>query len=300
MSRLYFHTPTDEAELGGAEFHWLQYLAESVAESAWDLDRAGTIDRAQHLLSMVEESEDHSYGENYLHVYLREAQADPALIPRLQNALLTALRASGLTLTVHGVKLRTRDVTLNTAILTGSDPIVLATKLSGWGSRHAWIDGPHRAWVADLIEQGLRHGLFHPDMGWEAPFRPGELGRGKGVVPLLRAREDEPVVLSYSGDCSFPNLTIAGWTSRDDADDESEDDLYDRWGTLTEEQQWALAFDGLKAERPWTQITPENFRTTTFAWPVTIYDLVRADRAEYLRSVLTTDSAAEQPQLVRS
>lgn len=284
MSRLYFHTPTQEAALSGAEFAWMRHMAFEASDHAWDLDR---FDSVQHLLSLVPGSG----FDSYLHHFLREAQADASLIPRAMRCVRTALH-NGLDLHVDGVSLRSNDVTFNTAIADGSDPVALATKMYGWGCLHAWIDGPDRAWAADLVEIGLDTRVLRHGMGWEARFAAHDVG--DGVLALLRARDDEPAVLSYSVDDSFPSPEAAGWldtppTAVVDDREKLLDWRETRWeefGELTDQQQWELAFTGLRERKPWAQLSEATLRTQHFSWPVTAYDLMRPDHADHLQEIL--------------
>jgi len=47
-------------------------------------------------------------------------------------------------------------VALNTAIVSGSDPIVLAARLHGQSEIHTYVEGENRAWLADVIRQDVR------------------------------------------------------------------------------------------------------------------------------------------------
>lgn len=299
MSRVYFHTPTACAELSGAERAWLGHLATAPAQQAWNLDILG-YDNAKKILAMVAEVPDGAHGLNFLRTYLREAEQasvreDFSLCRRFVDALRTALRASGLDLVVHGVPLYSRDLELNTALVAGSDPVALAAKINAWCHLHCWVDGPDRAWMADVIELGLQTGLYRAGEGWEAP-RAGD--DGPGVVPLLLERDDEPVVLSYSVDDAFPNASIGDWMPpwpqgverRWDALSETQQGerriRQDEWYALDDDEQWATAMRGLEEQRPWARLAPETLRLVTFNLPLNVHDVMRADRADHLRDAL--------------
>jgi hypothetical protein len=117
---------------------------------------------------------------------------------------------------------------LNTAIALGSDPVRLFARLHGQCEIHCYVEGPNRAWLAGIIEEGRACGLYRDDMGWEA------------VIDLLRSRKDGPVVTSYSVTDSFPNADIGGATSETDVD---------AFYELPDAEQWARAIDGLRAVR---------------------------------------------------
>jgi len=311
MSRVYFHSPSGEAELRGSERHWLDRVANGLAEAAWNVT---TFERAAEVMSMVAERS----GDGYLHRDLLAAQANPGdyeARKKLVNSLKLTLRVSGLDLLVAGHRLRTANIDLNTALVLGSDPVRLAAKISGWSEEHAWVDGPDRTWLADLIDEGLRTAIFRrgfwfatvpdgpkdtwSDQGWEA------------VQAHLRSNDVEPCVMSYSVTNGFPNSSIAAWEpppmpdgwAPDWADDdqgrtewESDyptpgekearylDDAHDLWYALPVDEQWRLAMDGLRTSRPWAQLTPDNLGTTTFHVGVTVYDLFAADRDDRVRA----------------
>lgn len=302
MSRVYFHTPSDTAELAGAERAWLNHLATGPADNAWDLHSSLRLDRAERILAMAPEVPDGEYGANYLHRYLREAQeatnrGNYSLIGRLVSALQTRMHVDGLGLLIHGVQLHTDNLGLNTALAAGSDPIVLAAKIHGWCESHAWVEGPDRAWLADIIDQGLATGLYRQGMGWDAPY-----SARLGVVPLLRADTTEPVVMSYSVCEQFPNEEVGDWMpawpagvpERWDAltvvQQQERGARREAWYELSQEERWAVSMPGLRADRPWAQLSPATFREVYFHLPLTAYDVMDPGRADRVRQVL-----ADQP-----
>lgn len=335
MSRLYFHTPSGDAELLGSERTWLRQLAQGPADAAWDLHGPHRrLERAEQILSMSPQPHPGSHAANYLHDYLREAREQDArnrdayqawadrrtqpghanhdLEQRLVSALRIALHVDGLPLHVAGVDLHTTDVGLNTTLLAGSDLIRLAAKIDGWCEVHAWVEGGDRAWLADLIEQGLRAGIYrqglwmdNPDSGARDKWAP--MGWDQ-VVGLLRARDDEPAVMSYSVCDGFPNPDVAGWDPSIDASwrpdwaadsegladwralDDSQRQWYRRqhagelWSELPAGRRWEMAMDGLRRSRPWARLAPDTLAAQTFGPPVTVYDLFAPDRDERVRA----------------
>lgn len=333
MSRIYFHTQHEgTAELAGAERAWLSHLARGPAEAAWDLDGSYGFDRAGEILALVPEVPDGPHGANYLHTYLREAQTQDARnkviyknwkpgtlgIPgetsyepqrRLVSSLRTSMRVNGLEMIVAGVRLNTSNIDLNTALVAGSDPIALAAKIHGWCESHAWIEGPDRAWFADIIELGLNTGLFRRDMGWD---QPREYDSGPGVVPLLRASGDAPVVMSYSITEGFPDETVGEWMPSwpesipRDWSELTEDQQQERtmrqeqWYELTDERRWEISMAGLRSDYPWAQLSADTLRGVMFHLPVTAYDLISPDCNERIRSILGDHPDYREDALVRS
>lgn len=328
MSRVYFHTPSGDAELLGSELYWLRHLAAGPAKAAWDLDSSDAFGRAGEILAMSRERPDDGYGANYLHDCWRTAveqerrnkeiyasikpgtplgysgaNHEPAR--QVVELLKTRLNVDGLDLDVCGVRLHTRNIELNTALIAGSDPIALAAKIDGWCEKHTWVEGPDRAWLADIVEQGLTTGLYRQGMGWDA--RATDYGDGPGVVPLLRARDDEPVVLSHSGSEGFPNSAVGDWMPawpegverRWDALSEDVQRIRNRreeeWDELPDERRWELSMAGLRTDRPWARLAPDMLRANTFHLPVTVYDLFASDRDERLRAVLGGQPGYREP-----
>jgi hypothetical protein len=327
MSRVYFHSPSRIAELRGYEFYWLQHLAGGPAKAAWDLD-GDALDRACALLELVPEVPDNGSGSNFLHVFWREAVeqdrrnkeiysarapgallghsgANHAPIRRFIESLKTSLAVYGLDLDLFGVRLRTINLDLNTALVAGSDPVALAAKIHGWCDKHPWVEGPDRAWLADVIEQGLKSGLYRRGAGWDQPV--DEHDEGPGVIPMLRARDDEPVVLSHSTYNSFPNSSLGDWMppwpegverrwealTGDQQDQRTQRE--EEWYELPDERRWEIAMAGLRAERPWARLSADTLRTETFHLPVTVYDVTASDRDERLRAVLSGEPGYREP-----
>jgi hypothetical protein len=209
---------------------------------------------------------------------------------------------------VGGNRLGVSNVALNTALVAGSPAIQLAAKLDSWCESHAWVDGPDRAWLADIIDDGLRAGIFRRGFWFPSEVRgPKDNWSDQGwgeVLELLRSRDDEPVVTSYSVCESFPNAGVAGWKPppmpagwrpgwaatdgiheweampADEQRDYYRETAGDGWYDLPDEEQWARALAGLKANSPWLQLTPESLGEQYFGAPLAVYDLLAADRDE--------------------
>lgn len=151
------------------------------------------------------------------------------------------------------------QTTLNTALAVGSDPLKLYARLHGQCEVHAFVEGENRKWLADIIQRGLDIGLYRTVPrgydGWEA------------VVTMLRKRDDEPVVTSYSVCESFPNHTIvqnAGlinlpfYTDEDGKVYEDEYDI-DPWEDLTDEERWNLGMNAIRLNEGWLELTPKHW-----------------------------------------
>ncbi|MEU4234822.1 hypothetical protein AB0F17_62005 [Nonomuraea sp. NPDC026600] len=288
MSRLYFATPTSRAELHGSEFMWLRELGQRPGRAAWELDRFEAFERAAEILSWVPEVPDRGHGEGYLHRNLREAQANPGPFGEreqdLISSLQSALHGNGLKLHIAGAELSSLDVEFNTALVAGSDPVRLAAKIGAWTHHNPYIEGPDRWWAANVIEEGLTTGqyrrtlLVRPspvnaeprlvDQGWD------------DVLAFLRERDDEPVVLHYSGDWGFPSPEAAAFELPED--EHGGADLAP-WDALPDDRQWELAVAGLRRGRPWARLAPDTLAEVPFGPMVSVYDLFAPNRDERVR-----------------
>ncbi|WP_433067338.1 hypothetical protein [Dactylosporangium sp. CS-033363] len=311
MSQLLFHTPTGQAALAGAEFHHLRDVGEQPGTDAWGLDRTGTaVQRARALLALA--PPEANGGTGYVFRDLEAAAGEHGTDTarrRLVSSLALVLRVHGLTLQIAGHWLKTANLELNTALVTGPDPLRLAAKLGGWGEQHAWVDGPDRAWLAGIIDDALTAGIYRRSLRIQprghGPVEDVDLGWGD-VLQLLRARDDEPVVTSYTVTGRFPNAEMAAWSpspmpdgwappwldapdrddwlrthpDRDERLQWYEEETRDGWYLLPDAEQWAQGMAGLRAQRPWAQLTPDNLAETTFGAGVTVYDVFAPDRDE--------------------
>jgi hypothetical protein len=158
---------------------------------------------------------------------------------------------------LNGTPLETFSLILNTALALGSDALCLMTRLHAQCELHAYVEGPHRSWFADVIGQGLDAGLYRSDMGWDE------------VQNLLRQDNEHPVVTSYSVTNGFPNETVAGWESPLDEDGEPD---YDAWYEHPRDQQWEQALAGLRAIEDIDALSPATLRRR-FGHGKSVFDL---------------------------
>ena len=239
-----------------------------------------------------------------IHADWRSAVTDYSDIDSFLQSLALAIQGSyqDLVFSVNGHKVNACDINLNTALMVGSEQIQLAAKIHGWCEAHCWVDGPDRGWLAQIMRDGLEQGVYRAGL-WYVSRALENMERAEDasdrrwveqgwetVIAHLESRDDEPIVMSYSVCDQFPNPDIAGiypafayepdysydaCTKKQYAEIDASEDAWDK---LPEERQWALALDGLKEQRPWAQITPQNLGTVSFGPNVTIYDLLAPDR----------------------
>lgn len=283
MSRVYFHSQHGTAELLGSERAHCGGLVEDIAVGMLP-DFPDGFDEIAPLI----------HPSHYLHGMNRDARG----FALWRESFLTAWRieiGSTSLLTWHGHDLSAWNMSLNTAMAVGNDPIKLAARLHAQCEIHAWVDGINRWWLADIIGTGRRLGVYRADAGWEE------------VAALLRDRDDEPVVTSYSVCDGFPNPAAAGWEPppmpegwRHDYYDEAEwaslddekrrdiytDSAYDLWGDMPDAEQWRLAMAGLHATPGMLELTPATWSGSHFGRGLTVFDLLAVDRDERFRRAL--------------
>jgi len=174
---------------------------------------------------------------NYLpaNSYARQTPSEMSL-----KLYLTSLMSGSIWL--DGKEYDCFSLALNSALVAGSDPIKLGARLHGQCEIHAYVEGPNRMWLADMIVAGRRKNIFRPDMGWE------------NVRDLLVESNRGPVVTSYSVCEGFPNAHIAGWETNND---------YDDWYDLPDDEKWKLALEGLHATEE-RELSPETWDTFYF------------------------------------
>jgi hypothetical protein len=149
---------------------------------------------------------------------------------------------------MNGKNIDTFEVALNTAYVVGSDPIKLATRIHGQCELHCFMEGPNRAWMAEIIKVGLKSKIYRANQGWEE------------VISLLEMTGDSPVVLSFSGGDSFPDQSSADYHN---------DDWYD----LPDSQRWEMGMAGIRKERG-LEIKPDNWNEFFFSHGITAFDVV--------------------------
>lgn len=155
-------------------------------------------------------------------------------------------------LEVYGIKHNIFDISLNTAIVMGSDPIKMGARIHGQCEIHAYIEGTNRAWVASIIEQGLDTHVYSNDVGWEP------------TIEMLKKEDNSPVVMSYSVCDEFPNQDVVNYK------DET------AWHELTSHERWDLAMGELRKQNSGLEIRPDYWENYRFGDMATSFDIIAA------------------------
>lgn len=291
MSRVYFHFEEGPTlELMGMERHYLGGLVEQTVLGAigftvrgYDLDRMVK----EHFGPLIPPEWWHSGRDS------REGQV-------AQDFALYLNGHSESFLTWKGKPIRSFALRLNTAIVAGSDPIKLAAKLHGTCEIHAIVEGKDRAWLADVIEEGLDSRIFrrsypaakspvaelmvlmkqkvdNPEdlkvvehsMGWTE------------IIEQLRANDQGTVVTSYSVTDGFPQMPHDWAPDGDPLEDENEEFVRreEAWLDLSEEEQFRLSLAAIRERYNNPPISQETL-PKLFSPGLTLLDIYHADVAK--------------------
>lgn len=237
MSAIYFHSEYDTAELRGSERAYMGVLCSNLM--------LGTIgDYKDWLLPFLPSN---SWA-------LRDNKVSTADI----NLYLWSMDGS---LLVDKDQVDTFTLSLNTAILIGSDPIILLARLHGQCELHCWVAGPNRKWLANIIKEGRKTNIYRENQGWEE------------VVKLLKSRTDSPIVCSFSVCDSFPNYSCL--PKKHPLKQSHNERRFDQFNDLPENEMWSECFQGLQEQGGGLELKPENWRSFYFGVGHNIFTLLR-------------------------
>ncbi len=209
MSRVYFHSPMRTVEVQGAERHicggiMRRFYVAMLRHDSWD--------KEDPLLNFIPDDSYAKNGDN-VELYL----------------------GGGGDLIVDGKRVDQLHAALNTAICGGSRSVVFAARLHAQCECHAYVEGWHRSWLADVIKRALKDGILR--------MQPDDMQYDRGwfrVMAFLRERDDEPVVTSFSVCRQFPNAHIEG---------EKGDDEDEAFRALPIVEQWRIGMNAIRKIR---------------------------------------------------
>lgn len=221
MSRIYFHTSDDTVAVSGAERAAFAIFCEGIAVPFLDRYSNGVKPLLLDLFPT----------DHYIH----------SMSHRSSDVLL-AFRHLG-SIVIDGEKTSPFSLFLNTAFALGNDAVKFAARVHGQCEIHCWAKGENRKWLAGIIKDGMRIGLYREGLGWES------------VVEMLEASEASHVVLSYSVCEGFPNQSVANYVPPVCGDEID----YDAWYDLDAKEQWRLGIEGLVSSDRGLELTPDNW-----------------------------------------
>lgn len=275
MSRVYFHSPSGTAELLGRERAHGDVLTRDLAIAALGVDHHGFQETIEPALSP-------------------HARAQLSIVkPQYWAGSFKAWWCAGSSLngdahyvTAGGHRFDPWELTLNTAVAAGSAAVELLARVHATCEIHGYVEGTHRAWLADLIDTGREDNVLRRGMGWEA------------VVELLRARADEPVVMSSSFAEGFPDRDLAmehgSWIRPALGDDDADDIDLECWGRLPAADQWERSLTALRRfnETGPVELHPDVWGVRGFGTPAwSVFDLLDALEHPATPTTVLSDSA---------
>lgn len=238
MSRIYFHSPSGTAELRGSERAYGGNVCVGIMRTAigevWPSDR-------ERWMRIVPAGH-----------YLRELPTNT-----IERSIQTWMSlGDGGWIDENGERQEWFATQLNTALRWGNDAVKLLARLHGACEIHAYVEGPNRGWLADIITDGRSRNVLRENQGWEA------------VVELLMKRDDEPVVTSYSVTSQFPDPYLI--------DEKMSEEEAERLWELPREELWAQALAVLRSQGGGLEITPDGWEDFFFAPGTDASDVLRA------------------------
>jgi len=302
MSRIYFHSEDGTGEVSGAERASMDIQSEYWARGAVGLtlgypalDRhlyeafAPFVNPEGRLAGVPERG----FGEALGQVLVTRSYFDRAPV-----------------FAWKGKPIRMSSLMANTVLAVGSDAARLAVKIHNTCEIYGYVQGFHRKWMADVIEEGLEERIFRKHY-LAAKDREADLKSLMGipmteeektpalhsfgwdtVIDLLRSSSKGAVVMSYSVCDSFPNSSVGDWMPPwpegvekkwDALTEEQQKERQERseaWYDLSHAKQWAISMKGLK-DPSWSNfmepITPQNLRPWRFGHELSLLDLMAQD-----------------------
>lgn len=261
MSRIHFHSPSDTLDVAGSERYHADIATRDHMWAAFGGELTG--------IELM---------RPYLPEFWRRVDAN-----EIKYYVNGSRAFGGSVITVEGYDINLGDVALNTAMDTGSDALRLLARLHGQCELHCWVDGPNRAWLADIVDAGREEGVLREDMGWEE------------LAAFLRVQNDEPVVCSYSVSDSFPNYELLPENHRlkkREARGDDIDDIHDAWYRMRWATQWKLCMGELRKQPGRLELKPEDWRTYHFGDGITAGRMVEVLGSASSDEVVATDPAA--------
>src|SRR5690606_31251558 len=132
MARIHFHSPSDTFDVAGSERYHADIATRDHMWAAFGGELTG--------IELI---------RPYLPEFWRRVPAQ-----EIKYYINGSRAFGGGGITIEGYDIDLGNVSLNTALDTGSDALRLLARLHGQCELHCWVDGPNRAWLADIIVAG--------------------------------------------------------------------------------------------------------------------------------------------------
>jgi hypothetical protein len=258
MSRLYFTDSHGEAELKGSEKAHMRGLA---FDLGWGMMAPHYVTEIERLGELIKPGH-----------YLANHSPERGYVGWAEGLRISMSLDNGDFLSFRGHPINGHNTIMNTAAKVGNDVIKLAVRLHCQAELNCWVDGPNREWMADIMQRGLDLGIFRTGL-WNSgrggtPYW-SDQGWGE-VIPFLRERDDDPVVVSYS--VTGESL---GELARGDMP-------FEEWDALGQEERWALSLKAVRESDDNLEMSPADWPHFYFDHGITALDLVSSDRDRIL------------------
>lgn len=248
MSRIYFHSPSGDAELIGSERAHMGILCGKFLKAS-----IGPIS---------------DYYPSMPH-WLRELLPTDHWVVRSSNFafrescnLFMGEQSAKDGFVYNNQVLPMFNLALNTALFSGSDSVKLLARIHAQCEIHCYVTGENRQWIANIIKTGRLYNIMRAEQGWE------------DVVALLERRNNEPVVLSYSVCEEFPNM---GHVPEDHPWQENTDAFYN----ADEKEKWEVCWKHLYETKPDLELRPDNWNKFYFGNGLSGFDLQKLAEGKY-------------------
>lgn len=268
MSGIDFTTRDGSASVRGAERPYGAALAARLTAAILELDGQRTQERNRRILPDI---------------FFRQAafnDQSAGCTTSLTDAFTYWAPMSGMMYEDGSADIRIGDKTerpdgfvINTAVVAGSDPIALLTRIHAYSEEGLLVTGPDRSWLAGIIDAGLQAHILRDKSGWE------------GAAELLRSDSRSPALITTSQGVSLSWLqgAAAGFYADGQTDQE-------RWAAekafdaLSGAEQWDRSISALLEERRpdaswWLMLDPETFHKPSHLGLLTAFDAIEADTA---------------------
>jgi len=223
MSRIYFHSIDGEVEIWGAERAWAACLINKIGLSILNVEENYELLRSiihpTHYLANIN---DNKFNDKY-----------PAW-KAIETAISVGYGERPLFI-LDNKPINEWRLMLNTAMVVGSNPIRLFTRLHAQCEIHAYIKGKNRKWLSEIILEGLNSKIYREESGW------------RKLIDFLNSDNKNTVVTSYSVCEQFPHPYILGLSG---------DDAYERFDKLGKEVKWKKCLKELYKNKT-LEISPE-------------------------------------------
>jgi hypothetical protein len=260
MSRIYFHAPHRDAEVGGSERAYFGGMASDLALSILGVNASRDQDWAREITV-----DPPDYIATALNTPAPDVMTDPEGYrrwARWTDTWSTHMRVGGSGLLVGDSAIPFMELALNTLVAMNSPQLSFMAHVHGLCESHIYVEAENAEWMADLIAKAREDEVFRAGQGWEDVI---------ALAQEVAASGEGPIVLSYSVCEGFPNAEVANWTPADESDEG-----WDAWYALSADERWDMGVRALR-EADWPFAMGPDRQGQGFLSGKSVFDL-KAER----------------------